>query len=197
MFATTAITTTASWHATHLTHFAREGSFSSRAVPEAFVQPRLCSANLLHYFSLSVTFIVSISHSLLSVCGAFSLPFPHECFIYWRENDCSLQWGQHVGPSKTNCSRTSKWQSMITHCKESKWLPMEWIGGQRIMAEHRWKIDVWLGVITPLGGSLLIYHTNSKCFYSHEEVTGRNDCDWTEEEPPASPQSQHTPWSVY
>lgn len=71
---------------------------------------------------------------------------------------------------------------MITHCKESKWLPMEWIGGQRIMAEHRWKIDVCLGVITPLGGSLLIYHTNSKCFNSDEEVTGRNDCDWTEEE---------------
>lgn len=115
--------------------------------------------------------------------GAFSLPFPHECFIYWRENDCSLQWGQRVGLSKTNCSRTSKWQSMITHCKESKWLPMEWIGGQRIMAEHRWKIDVWLGVITPLGGSLLIYHTNSKCFYSDEGVTGRNDCYWTEEEP--------------
>lgn len=74
------------------------------------------------------------------------------------------------GLSKTNCSRTSKWQSMITHCKESKWLPMEWIGGQRIMAEHRWKIDVWLGVITPLGGSLLIYPTNGKCFYSNEGV---------------------------
>lgn len=33
------------------------------------------------------------------------------------------------GLSKTNCSRTPKWQSMITHCKESKWLPMEWLGG--------------------------------------------------------------------
>lgn len=53
MFATRAITTISSCHATYLTRFAHEGLFSSRAVPEAFVpavQARLCSANLLHYF---------------------------------------------------------------------------------------------------------------------------------------------------
>lgn len=109
------------------------------------------------------------------------------------------------GLSKTNCSRTSKWQSMITHCKESKWLPMEWIGGQRIMAEHRWKIDVWLGVITPLGGSLLIYPTNSKCFYSNEGVDGQKkkrkwrqlDGEGERETPRRTPQSQHTRHQVF
>lgn len=53
MFATTAITTITSCRATYLTRFAHEGWFTSRAVPKAFVsavQPRLCSANLLHYF---------------------------------------------------------------------------------------------------------------------------------------------------
>lgn len=106
------------------------------------------------------------------------------------------------GLSKTNCSRTSKWQSMITHCKESKWLPMEWIGGQRIMAEHRWKIDVWLGVITPLGGSLLIYPTNSKCFYRSEVVDGGEkwqqlDIEGEKEAPRYTPQSQHTRHQVF
>lgn len=107
------------------------------------------------------------------------------------------------GLSKTNCSRTSKWQSMITHCKESKWLPMEWIGGQRIMAEHRWKIDVWLGVITPLGGSLLIYPTNGKCFYSNEGVwrakmtaTGQRGAPLCRRHHPP-PQSQHTHYQVF
>lgn len=68
------------------------------------------------------------------------------------------------GPSKTNCSITPKWQSMITHCKECKWLPMEWLEKPRVMVVHGWKIDVWFSVITPLGGSLLIHQTTASVF---------------------------------
>ncbi len=68
------------------------------------------------------------------------------------------------GPSKTNCSITPKWQSMITHCKECKWLPMEWLEKLRVMVVHGWKIDVWFSVITPLGCSLLIHQTTASVF---------------------------------
>lgn len=33
---------------------------------------------------------------------------------------------------------------------------------------------------------------HSKCFYSNEEVTGENDCNWTERSPATSPITTHT-----
>lgn len=79
MFATTAITTISRCHATYLTRFAHEGLFSSHAAPEAFVravQPRLCSANLLHYFPCLSPLYYLLSTLCYLFVGHFLFPFP-------------------------------------------------------------------------------------------------------------------------